>query len=496
MTLAGLAGAGLSWPDLARAATVEPWDPTRPLSLGGVKLRVLPVFMSTTFQKKEKTSWKSWSDINTSAAAAEEVQRITQELATLAAAADFPIEILPPARVTSTQEARQLHATDYDVLLLYPATGSRDTLTACFPAKPDKDLVIFVRHQSGPTYYWYEALSTKLLKKGTPEEVARNSATNHGGPTVQDVVVDDYAELAWRLRALGGLKNFIGRRIVALGGPGGKYEGDAPAVAREKYHLEIVTVTYEDLARRIQILRKDESLLALARQWSQRYLAMPGIALETQAQFVTNAFHLYLIFKDWMREHQATAFTIANCMNTVMPIGETTACLPLSWLKDEGWAAFCESDFVIIPPGLLLHAVARRPFFLCNSTFPHKGVVTCAHCTAPRRMDGTHYEPARILTHYESDYGAAPKVEMKLGQEVTILDPEYSTGRWVNFKATIKANPFHAICRTQQDLAIQGDWKKLLGEARDSHWILVYGDYMDELSYAAGKIGVKLATLA
>ena len=105
-------------------------------------------------------------------------------------------------------------------------------------------------------------------------------------------------------------------------------------------------------------------------------------------------------------------------------------------------------------------------------------------------------EPARILTHYESDYGAAPKVEMKLGQEVTILDPEYSTGRWVNFKATIKANPFHAICRTQQDLAIQGDWKKLLGEARDSHWILVYGDYMDELSYAAGKIGVKLATLA
>jgi hypothetical protein len=493
VTAAGLAGAGLSWPGRLRAASPEPWDPDRPLAIGGEKLRVQPILMYTTFEKKEKTSWKSWSDINTRQAATEEAGRISKELATLAAGAAFPLDLRPLISVSSIAEARQVHEQDYDVLLLYPATGPAGQLTACFPPKPDKDVVLFVRHQSGPTYYWYEALSTKLLKKGTPEEQAQNSARNHGGLTVRDVVVDDYAELTWRLRALGGLKNFVGRRIVALGGPGGKYDGEAPRVARENYRLDIVNVAYDDLTRRIQAARRDEQVMARAQQWTRQYLAMPGTSLETQAQFVTNAFLLYVIFKDWLREHQATAFTIGSCMNTVMPIAETTACLTLSWMNDEGTAAFCESDFVIIPPGLMLQAAARRPVFLCNSTFPHQGLVTCAHCTAPRRMDGKKYEPARILTHYESEYGAAPKVEMTLGQEVTVLDPEYATGRWVGFKAVIKANPFHAICRTQQDLQIQGDWQRLLGEARDSHWMLAYGDWLREVAYAAGKIGVRMA---
>ena len=37
---------------------------------------------------------------------------------------------------------------------------------------------------------------------------------------------------------------------------------------------------------------------------------------------------------------------------------------------------------------------------------------------------------------------------------------------------------------------MQGDWKKLLSEVRDSHWVMVYGDYLNEIGYAAGKIGI------
>ena len=100
--------------------------------------------------------------------------------------------------------------------------------------------------------------------------------------------------------------------------------------------------------------------------------------------------------------------------------------MPLSWLNDEGYIAFCESDFVIVPPGILLHYIAGKPVFMHNSTFPHKAIVTCAHCTAPRRMDGKRYEPVRIMTHYESDFGAAPKVEMPIGQQVCAISPEYA----------------------------------------------------------------------
>ncbi|MHC4434627.1 MAG: sugar isomerase, partial [Planctomycetota bacterium] len=171
-------------------------------------------------------------------------------------------------------------------------------------------------------------------------------------------------------------------------------------------------------------------------------------------------------------------------------------CLSLSLLNDEGLLAFCESDFVIIPAGILLRHISGKPVFLHNSTFPHDGVVTCAHCSAPRRMDGTRYEPAKIMTHYESEYGAAPKVELPPGQVATFIDPEYSTGRWLGFKGIVKDNPSLEICRSQQDVEIQGDWKKLVKEVRDSHWMMAYGDHFKEIGYTSRKIGINWVSLS
>ena len=497
LTTAGVAGGvlGLASSAVAGAAT-DQWDPDRPPVVTGKPLKVQPVLMHTTYTRKDATSWRSWGRINTEQAALEEIERISKELTALASKADFPLQVLPMIKVASVDQAKKVHEEDYDVVVVYPATGSGSMLKACLAEKPDKDTVIFVRHRSGPIYYWYEALSTRYLKTGTEEELRENSSRNHGGPSIDDVVVDDYQDVLWRLRALYGLKNFVAQRIVALGGPKGKYDPQAPKVAREKYQLDIVDVSYDDLAKRFKSAKSDGSLVSKAEKWTDKYLSLPGTTFAAQKPSVVNAFLLYGIFKDWMREHDAPAFTIAGCMGTALPIAQTTPCLPLSWLNDEGLLAFCESDFVIIPPGILLHYISGKPVFLHNSTYPHKGVITCAHCSAPRRMDGKKYEPAKIVTHYESDFGAAPKVEMTVGQEVTFIDPQYSSGRWVGFKGTIKRNPSYEICRTQQDVEIQGDWRKLLAEARDSHWMMAYGDHLRQIGYAARKIGIRWVDLS
>ena len=70
-------------------------------------------------------------------------------------------------------------------------------------------------------------------------------------PTCDDVVVDDPQELLWRLRALFAVKNLRGTRIVALGGPWGKYAPDAPQKARERYQLDIVDVGYDEFEPRL-----------------------------------------------------------------------------------------------------------------------------------------------------------------------------------------------------------------------------------------------------
>ena len=164
----------------------------------------------------------------------------------------------------------------------------------------------------------------------------------------------------------------------------------------------------------------------------------------------------------------------------------------MSLLNDEGCLAFCESDFVVIPSGILLHYISGKPVFLNDPTYPHDNMVTLAHCTAPRKMDGKRAERTKILTHFESDYGAAPKVEMKLGQVCTNLVPDFACKKWVGFEGTIMSNPFLDICRSQIEVRVNGDGAALLKEMKGFHWMMSYGNYLRETGYALNKLGVDL----
>ncbi|MDP8244248.1 MAG: hypothetical protein P9L94_09225 [Candidatus Hinthialibacter antarcticus] len=460
------------------------WNPERAFHLWGKPLRIQPILQYKVAQPREMTSWRSWGGVLDDESANEEAQRIQRELSQLKERASFPIEILDVQKVKTEEEAGNALKREFDLALVYPASGSGQLLQACVP--DDRDALLFVRHRSGPTYYWYEALSVDYLQTDTSERKTRLGKTH-----VDDVVVDDYDELLWRLRSCYAIRNMKNSRIVAVGGPWGKYAADAPDIARKKYGIEIIDVGYDHIEPRIQSALKDTQKVALAEKQAAQYLNLPNTKLQTDKQFVVNAFLLYGLFKELMIEADAPAFTIKECMSTIIPMAKTTACLTLGLLCDEGVIAFCESDFVVIPAGILVRHIVDAPVFLHNSTFPHQGTVTCAHCSAPRRMNGSRYEPTTVLTHEESDYGAAPKVEIPIGQELSFISPEYTTGRWVGFRGNVIDNPFLPICRSQQDVHIQGNWKQLLNEVRDSHWLMCYGDHLKEIGFAARKLDIQ-----
>jgi len=249
------------------------------------------------------------------------------------------------------------------------------------------------------------------------------------------------------------------------------------------------TVSYKDLGELIKQAKADNAAVKRAKQRAEAYLKAPGNTLETKREFVDNCFLLEQVFRGIMKKADCQAITINGCMGTIMPLAETSACLTLSLLNDGQYVAFCESDFVVIPSGVLLANISGKPVFLNDPTYPHDGVITGAHCTAPRKMNGKDLEPVRIMTHFESDYGAAPKVEMRKGQVITNIIPDFKSRRWVGLLGKIIDVPFMDVCRSQIDIGYACDDLKL------AHWMTGYGDYMKELGYALKKVGIEWENL-
>jgi hypothetical protein len=351
--------------------------------------------------------------------------------------------------------------------------------------KLGKDAIFLVRHQSGPLYYWYEGIMARYLHQHTDELAVP-------GVDYQDVVVDSMDEVLWRLRALCGLRNTLGSRIVCIGGAGswGQPVAATMDLVKKRWQLDVQSVSYEELETLLRRAREDQAALDRARQQAEAYLKLPQTTLETDKPFVENSFLLEEVFRSLMARSRCRAITIRGCMRTIMPIAQTTACLALSHLNDNGYLAFCESDFVVIPSGILLGSISGRPTFLNDPTYPHDGLITLAHCTAPRKMDGTTLEPARILTHFESDYGAAPKVEMGLGRQVTMVAPDFAAQRWLGLTGEIADHPFLPICRSQIDVRFTADSHLVAQRMPGFHWMMVYGDYRREIGYALKKVKI------
>ena len=470
---------GMTWQALAALKPDEkPLARRRPLV-------VKPIFFYSTSSHRPMTSWRPWGGVETQAQADEEMVRIANEIKKLAARADFPVKFLPLTSLKGGALSSVEDLSSADVVLAYASSGNMAQLNQL--ADSGKDVIIFVRHKSGPLYQYYEVVSPFTLRRRKNDRLAAKSVAE------DDVVVDSQDEILWRLRALCGLRNTIGARIVALGGADGWGIGpEAAELAKERFKLEIETVTYDQLKTLLQEAMADAAAVKLAKQQTADYLELPGTKLETGRDFLERAFLLMQVFKRMMQQANCTAFTIGHCMGAPMPVARTTACVPLSLLNDEGYLAFCESDFVVIPAGMLLANISGRPSFLNDPTYPkHDGVITLAHCTAPRKMDGKHIEPARILTHFESDYGAAPKVEMRKGQVITNLIPGFEATRWAGLLGEIVDAPFLPICRSQIDIRFKADPLQVAKRMGGFHWITGYGDSMREIAYALRRLNIE-----
>ena len=482
LAMGGVFMGGLSYATFQGA--LQAAEETAPVAMPTPRkpLIVKPVLVWDHPQRRSQSSWRNWGEIHTPEAAAEEVARIQSELNGIKQRADFPIEFM---EIASINDVNQLQGNPdmsaCDTILFYGAGRSIHGIQNF-----EKDVIIFNRWRSGPAYLQYEIVSPRFLRNHT-------DGLAMPGIGFDDVVVDEVMELDWRFRALCGLKNARNNKFVTVGGPGAwaQPEGNVPELASKTWGFEYHSINFDEIAKLIREAKADAKTLDRAKKRADAYLKIPGTRLETTNDFFVYSFLLDDVFRLLMKQANTNLITVNSCMGAIMPASETTACLALSTLNDDGYLAFCESDFVVIPSGVLLGNITGKPVFLHNPNYPHHDMITVAHCTAPRKMDGKTYFPTRVVTHMESDYGAAPYIEYPIGTKMTHLIPAFNGKRWTGFNGTISDVPFRQICRTQFDLRYDFPSKLLAERMVGFHWMTCFGDYRREVGYALRRVGIE-----
>ena len=462
--------------------------PRKPLIVKPILTRDLPV---PPAPELPPTSWRSWGEVQTVEATNAEAARIRGEIEGMKQRADYPVDFRELAVIGHVGEViNHPDVVECDVILLYAAGGG-----ALGVENLGKDVIIFTRRDDGPFYLINQIGSPILLRQYSDGPVLQNITYN-------DLVADNVEDVEWRLRSLCGLKNTRGQKIVTIGGTlawgfwakggeQGEFVRETAERAMKTWGFEYHDVSYPELSELIRGAMADRAVMERAERRTAEHLRIPNTRLETKREYLVKCFMLDDLFRAIMQKAGTNIITVGSCMTTILPVSQTAACYTLTTLNDDGYLAFCESDMVVIPSGILLGNIVGKPVFFCNPTFPNNGIFTVAHCSAPRKMDGKNYDPVRILTHMESDVGAAPWVQAPVGTEITLLGPSFSGTRWTGFKGTVANVPFHQICRTQFDISYNFPDDLLRENLVGFHWMTCYGDYRKEVAYALRRVGIE-----
>lgn len=93
--------------------------------------------------------------------------------------------------------------------------------------------------------------------------------------------------------------------------------------------------------------------------------------------------------------------------------------------------------------------------------------------------------------HHETKMGLAPSVKFKEGQEVTLAGASHEFDEMIACKGVIKRNTDYHVCISQAEIEVE-DASFLFDNFQGFHWVLVYGDWMEELKKACDLLGMKL----
>jgi len=282
---------------------------------------------------------------------------------------------------------------------------------------------------------------------------------------------EGYQSLTRIARLLEARERLLGLRLGRIGAPSDWLVGSMPEPA--KVHAcwgpEVVDVPLESLQGLIPTAdaRETERFRESFTGGAERVAEPSGAELEMAAR-------VGVALRQLVKEQRLDACTV-RCFDLVKDL-QTTGCLALSALLDDGIVAGCEGDLPSALTMAWMQAVTGEISFMANpqDLDPAANTLWLAHCTIARGMAKRY----ALRSHFESSLGVGIQAELEPGpitlariggrdlQELFLTDGE------------LLANGDSELrCRTQIQARLQCDLRELLERPLGNHLVLIRGHW-------------------
>ncbi len=179
-----------------------------------------------------------------------------------------------------------------------------------------------------------------------------------------------------------------------------------------------------------------------------------------------------------IRDHRLDACTV-RCFDLVIGL-QTTGCLALSALLDDGVVAGCEGDLPAAMTMLWMQAVSGQPSFMANPQDLDTATNTLwlAHCTIARKMTRKY----ALRSHFESSLGVGIQGELEPGPfTLARIGGNDLRDLFVSDGALLGNGASELRCRTQVQVRLDEDVSQLLSRPLGNHHVLLSGHWAKEL---------------
>jgi len=282
------------------------------------------------------------------------------------------------------------------------------------------------------------------------------------------------------------IKKVHGQRVGVIGKPSGWLiaSGVDYKSLLDKWGLEMIDLPLAEVVDNYHRVTDDE-VAAHADDFINRAIGIK----EPSRDEVVKAMRLYMAVKNMCEKYHLNAFTL-NCFDLI-PQTNTTGCLALALLNQQGIPAGCEGDLQTLITMLIIKAATGQECFMAN---PSKIVnndrreMIFAHCTIAPSMTDSYV----VRNHYESLSGVAIE---------GILEPTEMTvvkcgGRqmehfFISGARLQKCLDNPTMCRTQMQLEMDEPLDYFLQKSIGNHHVIVKGDHRALLSAVFHQLGAK-----